>query len=557
MRVFCVGLLLFSVTWAAPTFRPQTEKTEQSCVEEQRITYKGHHEKHGYYVFKYVYMSPGKKNQTDVKQEEKNKDNIGFHHLGKRRNQELSSKENIVQKREKDLSLSEARENNQSSKSQNHFTNRQRLNEDYSIHNKDNIYNGLKMSVYSESTGNKGFEDGVDAISKLLHDQEEYGAALIRNNMQHIMRPVTVIKLLREENKENKPRNVLNKIPARMNYAKGPLKDKKKPQRDSQAQKGPVKSKSTHHIQHNIDYLKHLSKVKKIPSDFEGSGYTDLQERGDNDISPFSGDGQPFKDIPGKGEATGPDLEGTDIQTGFAGPSEAESTNLDTREPGYNEIPEREKNGRNTIGSRDETVKEADGVDVSLVEGNNDIMGSTNFKKLPGREGNRVDAGSQNAHQGKVEFHYPPAPSKEKRKEGSSDATESTNYNEIPKNGKGGARKGVDHSNRNQAALNEKQRFPSKGKSQDLPIPSRGLDNEIKTEMNSLNGPSNENIITHSRKYHYVPHRQNNSMGNKGTPQGKGSWGRQPHSNRRFSSPRRDDSSDSSDSGSSSDSDGD
>nr|XP_012293210.1 matrix extracellular phosphoglycoprotein isoform X3 [Aotus nancymaae] len=508
MRVFCVGLLLFSVTWAAP-------------------------------------------------QEEKNKDNIGFHHLGKRRNQELSSKENIVQKREKDLSLSEARENNQSSKSQNHFTNRQRLNEDYSIHNKDNIYNGLKMSVYSESTGNKGFEDGVDAISKLLHDQEEYGAALIRNNMQHIMRPVTVIKLLREENKENKPRNVLNKIPARMNYAKGPLKDKKKPQRDSQAQKGPVKSKSTHHIQHNIDYLKHLSKVKKIPSDFEGSGYTDLQERGDNDISPFSGDGQPFKDIPGKGEATGPDLEGTDIQTGFAGPSEAESTNLDTREPGYNEIPEREKNGRNTIGSRDETVKEADGVDVSLVEGNNDIMGSTNFKKLPGREGNRVDAGSQNAHQGKVEFHYPPAPSKEKRKEGSSDATESTNYNEIPKNGKGGARKGVDHSNRNQAALNEKQRFPSKGKSQDLPIPSRGLDNEIKTEMNSLNGPSNENIITHSRKYHYVPHRQNNSMGNKGTPQGKGSWGRQPHSNRRFSSPRRDDSSDSSDSGSSSDSDGD
>uniref|UniRef100_A0A2K6UED4 Matrix extracellular phosphoglycoprotein n=1 Tax=Saimiri boliviensis boliviensis TaxID=39432 RepID=A0A2K6UED4_SAIBB len=36
MRVFCVGLLLFSVTWAAPTFRPQTEKTEQSCVEEQR-----------------------------------------------------------------------------------------------------------------------------------------------------------------------------------------------------------------------------------------------------------------------------------------------------------------------------------------------------------------------------------------------------------------------------------------------------------------------------------------------------------------------------------------
>uniref|UniRef100_A0A8J9B5S1 Matrix extracellular phosphoglycoprotein n=1 Tax=Homo sapiens TaxID=9606 RepID=A0A8J9B5S1_HUMAN len=67
MRVFCVGLLLFSVTWAAPTFQPQTEKTKQSCVEEQRITYKGHYEKHGHYVFKCVYMSPEKKNQTDVK----------------------------------------------------------------------------------------------------------------------------------------------------------------------------------------------------------------------------------------------------------------------------------------------------------------------------------------------------------------------------------------------------------------------------------------------------------------------------------------------------------
>ncbi|XP_009446279.2 matrix extracellular phosphoglycoprotein isoform X1 [Pan troglodytes] len=556
MRVFCVGLLLVSVTWAAPTFQPQTEKTKQSCVEEQRITYKGHHEKHGHYVFKCVYMSPGKKNQTDVKQEEKNKDNIGFHHLGKRINQELSSKENIVQERKKDLSLSEASENKGSSKSQNYFTNRQGLNKEYSISNKENTHNGLRMSIYPKSTGNKGFEDGDDAISK-LHDQEEYGAALIRNNMQHIMRPVTAIKLLGEENKENTPRNVLNIIPASMNYAKAHSKDKKKPQRDSQAQKSPVKSKSTHRIQHNIDYLKHLSKVKKIPSDFEGSGYTDLQERGDNDISPFSGDGQPFKDIPGKGEATGPDLEGKDIQTGFAGPSEAESTHLDTKKPGYNEIPEREENGGNTIGTRDETAKEADAVDVSLVEGSNDIMGSTNFKELPGREGNRVDAGSQNAHQGKVEFHYPPAPSKEKRKEGSSDATESTNYNEIPKNGKGSTRKGVDHSNRHQATLNEKQRFPSKGKSQGLPIPSRGLDNEIKTEMDSFNGPSHENIITHGRKYHYVPHRQNSSTWNKGMPHGKGSWGRQPHSNRRFSSRRRDDSSESSDSGSSSDSDGD
>uniref|UniRef100_A0A2K6H042 Matrix extracellular phosphoglycoprotein n=1 Tax=Propithecus coquereli TaxID=379532 RepID=A0A2K6H042_PROCO len=37
MQVVCVGLLLFSVIWAAPTFQPQTEKTKQGCVEEQRV----------------------------------------------------------------------------------------------------------------------------------------------------------------------------------------------------------------------------------------------------------------------------------------------------------------------------------------------------------------------------------------------------------------------------------------------------------------------------------------------------------------------------------------
>ncbi|XP_008581137.1 PREDICTED: matrix extracellular phosphoglycoprotein-like [Galeopterus variegatus] len=505
MQVVCVGLLLFSVTWAAP--------------------------------------------------EEKNKDNIALHF--DKRSQE-SSKENIVQEREEDLPLFEVNENNQSSKSPNFFANRQTLNKGYSINDRKNAYDDLKMSLYTESTENKRVEGRDDAISR-LHDQEEYGAALIRNNMLHVMRPAAVVKVSGEENKKNKPRHVLSKVPAGVKFDKAHSKDKKTHQRDPQVRNTPVKNKSTHQIQHNADYRKQLLKVKKIPSDFEGSGYTDIQERKDNDISPFSGDGQPFKVIPGKEGAIGSDPEGTDIQTGFSGPSEAETINPDTRGPGYNEIPEREESGGNTIGTREETVKEADAVDVSLVEGGNDITGSTNFKELPGKEGNRVDAGSQNAHQGKVEFHYPPAPSKEKRKEGSRDATESTNYNEIPKNGKGGARKGTQHSDRNQVTLNEKQRFSSKGKSQGLVIPSHDLDNEIKNEVGSHNGPNNNrNIITHSRENHYVPHRQNNSVRNKGMPRRKGPWGyRKTHSNRSFGPSEKDDSSDSSDSGSSSESDGD
>ncbi|XP_035952614.2 matrix extracellular phosphoglycoprotein [Halichoerus grypus] len=557
MQIVCLGLLLFSVTWAAPTFQPQTEKTKEDCVEEQRITYKGHHEKHGYYIFKYVYTSSGRKNQTDIKQEEKNKDNIALQNPGKRRNQELAPKENIAQEREKNLSILGANENNQSSKTQTLFENRQTTNEDDSINNKGNAHSDLKMSIYPESTRNNGAEDGDNAINK-LRDQEEYGPALIRNNMQHIMEPRTLTELLAEENKEKKPRNVLSKIPASVNYVKVPSKDRKNYQRDPQAQNSPVKSKSTYHTQHNIGYPKQLPKVKKIPSDFEGSGYPDLQERGDNDISPFSGDGQPFKDISGKGEPIGPDLKGADIQTEFSGPSGTDPIGPDARGPGYNEIPEKEEGGRSTIGTRDEKRQGASTAAVRLVEGSNAIIGSTDFKELPGKEGNRVDANSQNAHQGKVEFHYPHPPSKQKKKEGSSDVAESANYNEIPKNGKGSSQIDMEPSNQNQVISTEKQRFPSKGKSQGRLSPSHDLDNEIKNEIGSHNGLNNEEtIITQSRKNHYVPHRHNSTR-NKGVPQRKGSWGyRKPHSRRRFSPSRKHDSSESSDSGSSSESDGD
>ncbi|XP_061020749.1 matrix extracellular phosphoglycoprotein isoform X1 [Dama dama] len=554
MRIFCLELLLFSLTLAAPTLQPQAEKTKQDCVEEQRITYKGHHEKHGYYMFKYASTSSGRKNQTDVKQEEKTK-GIALPHSGKR-SQEPAPKENIVQKKEEDLFLPGTNENNKSTKSKNLSGNKQSMNEDYSISSKENAHSDLKMSIYPESTGKHGAEDRDIAIRK-LHNQG-YGTALIRNNMYHRTEPRTVTELLRKENKDNKPRNVLGKIPADANYAKAPSQLKNH-QRDSQAQNIPVKSKTTHLIQHNMDYLKQLPKVKKIPSDFEGSGYPDLQGRGDNDLSPFSGDGPPFKDISGKADAIYPDREGTDTQTELFSPSETETTSPDAKGPGYNEIPEKERNGRKTTGTRGKTAQEANTADVSLVEGSNDIIGSTDFKKLPGKEGNRVDGSSQNAHQGEIEFHYPHVPSKDRRKDGSSDGAESTNYNEIPKNGKGSSRKGTEHSNRNQETSKEKQRFPSKSKGQGQFIPSRGLDNEIKNEIGSHNGPNNEGtIITHSRKNHYVPHRQHNYTRNKGGSQSKGTWGyRNSHPNRRLRPPKKHDSSESSDSDSSSESDGD
>ncbi|XP_006885375.1 PREDICTED: matrix extracellular phosphoglycoprotein [Elephantulus edwardii] len=506
------------------TVQPQTGKTKQGCVEEQ-------------------------------KQKERNKDNTALHHFSKRR-QELSLKKSFVQEKEKDLSLLEVNDNNQSRNSKSLFANVQIQPKDHNTDNKENVHHDLKVSIYPESSGNKEVKIG-DGVTSELHNQEEYGTAVIQNNMQHLMGTVTVMKLLREEDREIKSQAVLNKIFGGVLYADAFAKEKKNKQKNAQVQNIPVKNKSTQHIQHT-DYLKGIPKVKTIPSDFEGSGYTELQQRGDNDIFSFSGEGQPSEDLPGERDASGPDLEGPDIQIGFSGPSEAETTESDMRGPGYNEIPEKVGNSGNTIGAEDSTAKEVNVADVSLVEGSNDIIGTTKFKELPGKEGNRKDSGSQNAHQGKVEFHYPHVPLKEKRKGSGSDTA---NFNEIPKNGKSSTQKGTEHSNRNEATLQEKQRFSSKGKSQSRVISSPGLHNEVKNEIGSHSGPIPEEnaAAAHNsgRKGYYISQRQNNASRRKDMSQRKDSWEYSGHHSNRSPSPRRtDDSSESSESSSSSESDG-
>ncbi|KAM6161048.1 matrix extracellular phosphoglycoprotein [Erethizon dorsatum] len=514
MQVVCVRLLLFSVTWAATTFQPQTVKTRQGYVGEQR-------------------------------QEEKSKDDIALHRFAKRRNQELSSHENIVLESEKVLSLFEASGNNQNSKSPHLSANRQILKEEYRVIHEGKAHKDLMVPTYPESTGPKGAKDG-DNGTRSLHVQEEYGTALARNKVQGIMRPMTVREQWEEEDNEKNPRSAPSKIPADVHYAQAHSRGKKRHQPGARAQNSPVKSKSARHVRRSTHYLPPLSKVRRIPSDFEGSG--DLQGRGDNDISPFSGDGQPFRDIPGKGEALRPDRKSTDRQTGL---SEAETVKL-----GPNEIPEGEEGGDNALAAGAGPAKEAGVPAVSLGEGSS-ITGSTDFRDLPGKEGKRVDAGSQDA-QGKIELRYPSAPSRGRIKGGSGVATESATHNEIPKHGKGSPRKAAGLPGGNQAALSEKHGFSSKGESQGLIIPSHGLDNEIKNEISSRRGPHDEgNGITHGRKNSYISHGQDDTVRGKGGSQRRGSWGyRRPHFHRGFSSPRRGDSSESSDSSSSSESGG-
>lgn len=407
--------------------------------------------------------------------------------------------------------------------------------------NQDSIHSDLAASVYPEPTVGEGTEDGQGA---LLHPpgQDRYGAALLGNITQPVKSLVTGAELRREGNQEKRPQSVLSVIPADVNDAKVSLKDIKNQESYLLTQSSPVKSKHTKHTRQtrrSTHYLTHLPQIKKTPSDFEGSGSPDLLVRGDNDVPSFSGDGQQFMHIPGKGGAVGSGPESSTSHP-VSGSSKAEVVDPHTNGLGSNEIPGREGHGGSAYATRDKAAQGAGSAGESLVGGSNEITGSTNFRELPGKEGNRIDAGSQNAHQGKVEFHYPQVASREKVKGGGGEHAGRAGYNEILKSSKGSASKDAEESKGNQLTLTASQKFPGKGKSQGPALPSHSLSNEVKSEEN-----------------HYVFHGQNNLTPNKGMSQRRGSWPlRRPHSHRRASTRQRD-SSESSSSGSSSESHGD
>uniref|UniRef100_A0A8C6MRA8 Matrix extracellular phosphoglycoprotein with ASARM motif (bone) n=1 Tax=Mus spicilegus TaxID=10103 RepID=A0A8C6MRA8_MUSSI len=403
--------------------------------------------------------------------------------------------------------------------------------------NQGNIHKDLAASVYPDPTVDEGIEDGQGA---LLHPpgQDRYGAALLRNITQPVKSLVTGAELRREGNQEKRPQSVLSAIPADVNDAKVSLKDIKNQERYLLTQSSPVKSKHMRQTRRSTHYLTHLPQIRKTPSDFEGSGSPDLLVRGDNDVPPFSGDGQHFMHIPGKGGAVGSGPESS-TSLPVSGSSKAEVVDPHTNGLGSNEIPGREGHGGSAYATRDKAAQGAGSAGGSLVGGSNEITGSTNFRELPGKEGNRIDAGSQNAHQGKVEFHYPQVALREKVKGGGEHAGRA-GYNEIPKSSKGSSSKDAEESKGNQLTLTASQRFPGKGKSQGPALPSHSLSNEVKSEEN-----------------HYMFHGQNNLTPNKGMSQRRGSWpSRRPHSHRRASTRQRD-SSESSSSGSSSESHGD
>ncbi|KAJ6657496.1 hypothetical protein lerEdw1_002431 [Lerista edwardsae] len=73
MKTALLYVSLVSLVWAQSDLESHNKKAEQKCMGEHQIMVKGRHTKHGFYVFNYVYSSLVPNNQTQIKNEDRNK----------------------------------------------------------------------------------------------------------------------------------------------------------------------------------------------------------------------------------------------------------------------------------------------------------------------------------------------------------------------------------------------------------------------------------------------------------------------------------------------------
>ncbi|XP_025029286.1 matrix extracellular phosphoglycoprotein [Python bivittatus] len=70
MKTVLLYFCFCSLTWAQAELQSHYRKVKQKCIGEHQITVKGHHSKHGFYIFNYMYSSSEPENQTQIKKED-------------------------------------------------------------------------------------------------------------------------------------------------------------------------------------------------------------------------------------------------------------------------------------------------------------------------------------------------------------------------------------------------------------------------------------------------------------------------------------------------------
>ncbi|XP_043829149.1 matrix extracellular phosphoglycoprotein [Dromiciops gliroides] len=485
-------------------------------------------------------------------QKEGNKDHVPVHHFDKGNKQEISPNANVIQ---------------ESNKSQDVSSSKQILIKDQDTASSKTFHSDFEDTIYTGFTGNAKADYG-ESVSKNRPEPEAHGIILINKNVQQGRKHASASRLwaVEEDKEDNKIGNSIDHKLEGTKYLEAHGKGDENianNQRGNQKQNIPRDQRTISHAQYSTDYSKLSPKHIKFPYDFDGSG----QGKEDNDFSPSSQ------------EMIVPDTETTDDYTNVPDPDKANAINSNSKfligKEANNEVPEKEeydlnsKGGNSTGDVRSDVSKtsrkEKNIIDKQILKGNNVIRGSSNYRELPGKEGDGIDANTGDAYQGIVGIRHSQGSLKKQSiigqhaRKGSNDIIEGKG---ISKYGKDNTKAGEGSSKREQKTKNDKDKNLSEGKSQGLLIPSPSHtyplkgENEIKKEINLHYGYNKERSITKIpsdiRKNHYAAHRKVSSTKSHHVYGRKRVWHPiKAHSSKKFKPPKRNDSSDSSDSDSS------
>ncbi|XP_012407491.1 matrix extracellular phosphoglycoprotein [Sarcophilus harrisii] len=475
-----------------------------------------------------------------VPQKENNKNRVPVHYFDKGKKQEVYPKRNVIQK---------------SDKSQDVSAGKQTVIKEQGTDSSKISHHDLEDTIYAEFIGNAKTDHG-ESVIKDPPDQKAHGVILINKNGRKYANALR--RWIVEETEQNETGNSIHNKLKELKYSEAQGKGDE----DIAIQNQNISEdhRTISHVQYINDHSKLTPKHIKFPYDFEGSG----QGKEDNDFSPSSR------------EIVVPDTETINGYTSVPHPDNNNAIDPNSilliGKEGNNEVPEKEvydlnSNGRTSTGdvvgtdSRKTPRKENSITDNKIVRESNAIRGGTNYRELPGKEG---EANTSNTYQESVGIH-PSQGSMRKQnigqhaREGSNDIIEGK---EISKYGKDNTKAGIESSKRDQKTKNDKGKKFGKEKSQGLPSPSNDhthplkAENERKNEENVHYGYNKERSIpklpSNIRKNHYAAHRRLSSTKSHRVPGRKRFWGHtNSHSNKKFKPPKRNDSSDSTSSDSS------
>ncbi|TFK02665.1 protein Hook-like protein 2 [Platysternon megacephalum] len=419
MKVSLLCLCLFSIACAEPVFQSHSGKAKENCSEHHKILVRGHNLKHGYYIFKYVYASSIRKNQTQIKKEEENnKSNVSTHRFNNGDElTKLTEEDSRIQERGEDQKyigengIARTSENRSISDSRQKFIGVNGNTSSWDTHHH------LEVIIHKDdteiTTGNiiadiegSGDLDFLDHISVNAHHD--------RGSGQQDTRGTGHTEVLGKDKDKDGAGLTSNNEPDSTGSNVTGEKDEAKV--SDSARDISKKNKDMSQDPESTGYSDQDGTKDREPGN-EGSGYTGFLDKEEEDVATSNGNahhdirGNSSTDIPEKMDDARVDAEGTEDYTYLPATDEVKTikgkSSSHVEGPGFTK--EHKKGEVNILSGRAcSCVEEPDVTEAHIkeeVEGNISGRASSQRERLGSTKKHKKDKGENNIPSRKVSSH--------------------------------------------------------------------------------------------------------------------------------------------------------